>query len=103
MRQVYRITSGGFFVEDVILNDGEPCPADCVTVQPDNTKGLYWPKWNGTRGENSVGAWVEGGGLYRREPDGSVNPAKRHDAIVRPDGTRVQRGVDGIVQELPKL
>lgn len=100
MRQVSRVTRDGYYVEPAILADGEPCPVDCVTVNPDNTKGLYWPKWSGTLGEDSRGEWFEGGGLYRQEPDGSVDPARRYDAIARPDGSRVQRGVDGVIKEL---
>lgn len=103
MRQVYRVTADGFFVEDVILADDEPCPAGCVTVQPDNTKGLYWPKWVGTKGPNSSGNWIEGGGLYRREANGSVDPAKRHDPIVREDGTAVRRDAAGKIFERNKL
>lgn len=102
MRQVCRVTADGFFVEDVILGDKQAVPSDCVTQQPDNTVGLYWPKWEGSVGEDSVGAWVEGGGLYRREQDGSVDPAKRHDPIVREDGTAVRRDAAGKIFERSK-
>lgn len=104
MRLVHQVTADGFFVEDVILKDGEACPADCVPVRPINQVDYtHWPKWTGSRGDNAQGSWSEGGGLYRREPDGSVDPSKRYEPITRHDGTRVQRGVDGVITELAKL
>ncbi len=62
MRLVLRIDEQGFFVEDVILKEGEEVPADCV----ENTvpQGLYRPRWNGSE-------WVEG--LIQEEIDAISN------------------------------
>jgi len=51
MKKVLRIDNNGFYIEDVILKDGEATPSDCVEIQcPD---GFYKPKWDGTQ-------WIEG-------------------------------------------
>lgn len=51
MRKILRIDSNGFYIEDVILQNGEVTPTDCIEIIcPD---GFYKPKWNGN-------AWVEG-------------------------------------------
>ena len=93
MRQVYRITSDGFFVEDVLLPSNASVPPDCVRQQA--PQGFNWPKWNGTRGENAQGAWVGGGGIYHRQPDGKLDPSKRHAEVAVGDGEKIQRGADG--------
>lgn len=49
--QVFKIDTNGFYLEDVILKDSDPVPADCVTVQP--TQGLHKPQY-------ANGEWVEG-------------------------------------------
>lgn len=41
----------GLFLEDVVLDDGQTLPEDCVQIRP--TSGMYQPKWDGT-------AWIEG-------------------------------------------
>lgn len=52
MKKALRIDSNRFFVEDVILQDDEATPPDCIeTPCPD---GFYKPKWDGTQ-------WIEGG------------------------------------------
>jgi hypothetical protein len=103
MRQVYRVTSDGFFVEDVILSDKQAVPSDCVDVAPVNQVDYtHFPKWTGTCGENSQGSWSEGGGFYRKEADGLVIPSKRFDPITREDGSRVRRDVAGKVFEREK-
>ena len=96
MKQVYRVTSDGFFVEDVLLPTSAPVPADCVRQQA--PQGFNWPKWNGTRGNNSNGAWVEGGGIWHKQPDGRVDPSKRHDEVTIADGVKLQRGADGVLK-----
>lgn len=51
MRKVIRIDKCGFYVEDVVLQDIDLAPYDCVDLHcPD---GLYKPKWTGSE-------WVEG-------------------------------------------
>lgn len=81
MRQVHRITDDGFFVEDVILEDGEKTPKDCVEIQA--KPGFRWPRWDGKK-------WVEGGGIFTKAEDGSVDPASRFDPVVLEDGSSVQ-------------
>jgi hypothetical protein len=51
MKQVYKIDSEGFYVEPVILSEGEELPSDCVEVAI--PEGLYKAKFDGT-------AFVEG-------------------------------------------
>ena len=52
MKKVVRINIQGVYVEDVILQDGEEVPKDCIeTPCPD---GFYKPKWDSEK-------WVEGG------------------------------------------
>lgn len=51
MKQVFRIDHNGFYVEDVLLEDGQETPQDCREDRP--PQGLYKPKYNGTD-------WVEG-------------------------------------------
>jgi hypothetical protein len=51
MRAVAKIDAQGFFIEDVLLEDGAPLPVGCVEDRP--PEGLYFPKWTGS-------AWVEG-------------------------------------------
>lgn len=43
MRKVYRIDQNGFYLEDVILNDNEPLPSDCIDIHlPD---GFHKPQF----------------------------------------------------------
>lgn len=46
---VCRIDKDGFFVGDVLLENGEAMDADCVAVQP---VGIHSPRWNGSE-------WIE--------------------------------------------
>lgn len=51
MRKVIRIDSNGFYIEDVILQDGEAMPSDCTDIFcPD---GFYKPLLQN-------GIWIEG-------------------------------------------
>lgn len=50
--QVYKIDKNGYFVEDVILQENEEIPPDCVTIRP--PQPCYKPRWNGTE-------WIEEG------------------------------------------
>lgn len=101
MKQVYRVTSDGFFIEDVLLPSNAVVPNDCVTVQA--PQGLNWPKWTGTRGENATGSWGEGGGIWHKQPDGKVDPSKRYNDVVLPDGSKIRRGVNNLLVVTPKL
>jgi hypothetical protein len=51
MKKVLKVDNQGFFMEDVILQDGEATPIDCIETQCHD--GFYKPKWDGT-------AWIEG-------------------------------------------
>ena len=50
--QAYRVDENGYFVEDVILEEGEEIPSDCVTERP--PQPCWKPRWTGTE-------WVEEG------------------------------------------
>lgn len=51
MKKVLKVDKQGFFIEDIILEDDDITPSDCIeTGCPD---GFYKPKWNGEK-------WVEG-------------------------------------------
>jgi hypothetical protein len=50
MRAVARIDASGFFVSDVLLEDGEALPVGCVEDRP--AQGFYLPRWTGSE-------WVE--------------------------------------------
>jgi hypothetical protein len=51
MKKVLKIDNEGFFIEDVILQDGETTPNDCIEIEC--PQGFYKPKWNGKE-------WTEG-------------------------------------------
>ena len=51
MNKVARVDLTGLFLEDVLLNEGQEVPANCISVEV--PEGFYLPKWSGT-------AWVEG-------------------------------------------
>ena len=51
MKKAIRIDGDGLFIEDVLLNDIEDLPNDCITIQCEN--GFYTPKWDGEK-------WIEG-------------------------------------------
>ncbi len=51
MYKVIRIDANGLFVEDVLLEEGQDVPVDCIVI--DVPEGLYLPKWDGT-------SWIEG-------------------------------------------
>lgn len=52
MKKVIRIEPDGLFAEDVLMQDGEETPLDCIeTPCPD---GFIWPRWDGEK-------WTEGG------------------------------------------
>jgi hypothetical protein len=50
MKQVYRHDPQGFFIEPVILKDGEGIPPDCTEIQPPH--GLY-------KAQFTNGSWIE--------------------------------------------
>ena len=52
MKMVYRIDENGYFMEDVILKQGEEIPSDCVTERP--PQPCYKPRWTGTE-------WIDEG------------------------------------------
>jgi hypothetical protein len=53
MRKVIRIDKQGYYREDVILQDHEPTPEDCVEIEV--PEGFYYPKWDFVNLQ-----WVEG-------------------------------------------
>jgi hypothetical protein len=52
-RKVNRIDEQGLYIEDVILNDNEETPADCIETPCPG--GFYYPKFNKDSDE-----WEEG-------------------------------------------
>jgi hypothetical protein len=57
MRVVSKVDAQGNFLEDVLVEEGAPIPAGCVSARP--SEGFYSPRWTGT-------AWVEG------KPEGEI-------------------------------
>ncbi|EHI98056.1 hypothetical protein CDLVIII_1357 [Clostridium sp. DL-VIII] len=51
MRKVLKIDDNGFFIEDVLLENKEITPDDCIEINC--PVGFYKPKWDGDK-------WVEG-------------------------------------------
>lgn len=51
MKKVLKIDPEGFFLEDVILEDFQEIPSDCVETHC--PEGFFKPKWDGEK-------WVEG-------------------------------------------
>lgn len=51
MKKVIKIDETGLFIEDVLINENEEIPLDCIETPCPN--GFYMPKWNGAK-------WVEG-------------------------------------------
>jgi len=49
--KVIEIDSNGLYVTDVLLQDGEEVPTNCIATQC--SPGFYLPMWNGT-------SWIEG-------------------------------------------
>jgi hypothetical protein len=67
MKKVLRIDANGLFVEDVILQDNEDVPTDCIeTPCPD---GFYHPRWDGAQ-------WVEGGTAPLETPEQEIERLK---------------------------
>jgi hypothetical protein len=50
-RVVSKIDAQGYFVSDVLLEDGEATPQGCIESRP--PEGFYSPKWAGSE-------WIEG-------------------------------------------
>lgn len=51
MKKVLKIDDNGFFIEDVILENEEIIPDDCVETEC--PQGFYKPRWDGAK-------WIEG-------------------------------------------
>ncbi len=66
MRVVARIDQQGNFLEDVLLEDGEPMPEGCVEERP--PEGLHSPKWTGSE-------WVEG------KPESEIVEARKPEKV----------------------
>lgn len=52
MKQVFRFNKYGFFVEPILIDDGEEIPVDCTEVplpQPS-----WKPRWNGKEWEETI-------------------------------------------------
>jgi len=68
MKKVIKINEQGFFLEDVLLDDLDQTPVDCIDEPcPD---GFYLPKWTGT-------SWIEG------KPQAEINRLLELDEINR--------------------
>lgn len=53
MRKVYQIDENGLYVTDVLLDNNDQTPSDCVDVDPPQDGSIHVFKWDGTQ-------WVEG-------------------------------------------
>ena len=51
MKKVIRINETGLFIEDILIEEGQEVPIDCVETVCQ--EGFYKPKWNGFK-------WIEG-------------------------------------------
>lgn len=70
---VARIDREGYFLEDVILQEGEEMPVDCIEGRPNTTeRGFYRPRWTGTE-------WVED--MSREKIDELNNQPRPHSEI----------------------
>lgn len=51
---VAKIDENGYFLKDIILQEGEEAPLYCIETRPNTEiRGFYRPKWTGTE-------WIEG-------------------------------------------
>jgi hypothetical protein len=66
MRVVAKIDEGGFFTEDVLIEDDAPVPSGCIDLWP--PEGFHAPKWNGSQ-------WVEG------KPEAEIVEARKTEKI----------------------
>lgn len=62
MKQVLKIDSEGYFLEDVILEDSDVTPINCIETLCQG--GFFKPQWNGVE-------WIEG--LTQEEIDAIIN------------------------------
>lgn len=60
---VYIIDEDGYYIEDMIIDDNDLLPSNCVLLQA--PQGFYKPKWTGSE-------WVEGAAQH--EIDEIINP-----------------------------
>lgn len=60
--KVMRVDSTGLFIEDVLLEDEQEVPPNCIAIIV--PEGFYLPRWNGT-------VWIEG--LTQAEIDAIKN------------------------------
>jgi hypothetical protein len=51
MRLVAKVDAQGHFIEDVLLEDSEALPVECIATRP--PEGFYTPQWTGSE-------WTEG-------------------------------------------
>jgi len=75
MKKVTRIDNTGLFIEDIMIEIGEPIPKDCIETPCQD--GFYRPRWNGN-------SWIEG--LTPQEIEALING--QPDYVVIPDGLR---------------
>jgi hypothetical protein len=66
MKMVAKVDAQGHFLEDVLLEDGEATPQNCVTQRP--PEGFYSPRWTGS-------TWVEG------KPESEILESKKAEKV----------------------
>lgn len=75
MKHVLQIDSDGYFIVDMLIQDDDPTPADCVeTLCPE---GFYTPKWDGT-------SWTEG------KPQSEIDALKVVEDAIPPELADIQ-------------
>lgn len=89
MFKVIRVDSNGLFIEDVLLEEGQEIPQDCVSILVPDV-GFYLPKWNGT-------IWVEGKTQAEIDAIKNVVPPKSELELLRKQVLINQGALDFIV------
>jgi hypothetical protein len=87
MKKVLKIDNSGLFIEDVLIEDDEITPSDCIETECPN--GFYKPKWNGAQ-------WAEG--LTQAEID-----AIKNTPIPKTDEEKLKTRIDAVENALMLL
>ena len=86
--KVVSIDTSGFYTGDVLLEEGQEVPANCISVEV--PEGFYLPKWNGT-------AWVEGRTQAEIDAIKNVVVPKTPMELLKEQVTESQGALDFIV------
>lgn len=97
MIKVLRIDEAGFYIEDVILQEGDLIPADCIEIQPPD--GMIRLKW-----DRDAEAWIEGATLEELQDhqEDLIGTLKELQDKIDQE-LRRERQIDAILQATQKL